>query len=237
MALGTNLAGLLVMLRAEARLTQTVSAGLNSDPTLRQLIKRTQDTLWLENDWPHLRVFRDITTEAGQRYYDPPADMDFNRIFKVEQKWNNLWREVTYGIGEHEYNLYDPDMDRRTDPVIRWMLTEDQKIELWPLAATSAIPIRFRGVKTIPLLVADSDVAALDDELIVLLAAAEVLTSTKALDAKAKLNAATSRMRRLMSGGVRRRYNMKGFAPSSDPRFPYQDDDPFRIRVTYARAG
>lgn len=244
MALGNTLGGMLAMLKAEARLTQLTAAGLNADASLRQLLRRTQDDLWLEIEWPHLRVWRDITTQAGEQYYDLPADLDFNRIYEVKQKWNNLWRTVDNGIGEHEYNLYDPEQNRRTDPVNRWQLynptavgaTPTQQVELWPLPATSGIPVRFRGIQTIQPLVGDSDIAALDDTLLVLICAAEKLTEAKASDAASKSKAAAERLRRLIPGGIRKRFNFRGAHGALDPRFPNRDDDPFRIRVTYARA-
>jgi hypothetical protein len=234
MAFGTTLAQLLVMLKGEARLTQSTAAGLNADMTLRTLLRRVQSDLWLDHDWGHLKVFRDVLTQAGGRYYAFPADLDQLRIASVSQKWNNLWRPIGYGVSEAEYNLFDPEQNRRTDPVLKWQLTEGNLIELWPLPATDNIAVRLRGLKVLGPLVADADTAALDDILIVLIAAAEMLASSGAKDAKAKVEAATARYRRVKGGDNRGMFNMRGTSgPASSTA---NGDDPFRIRVTYARA-
>jgi hypothetical protein len=234
MALGTPLAQLMVMLKAEARLTQSASAGLNSDLTLRTILARVQSDLWLDHTWDHLKVYRNVLTQAGGRYYAVPADLDQLRIFNVAQKWNQLWRPVGYGVSEAEYNLFDPEQNRRTDPVLKWQLTEGNLIELWPLPATDGISVRFHGQKTLGPLIQDADTAGLDDMLICLIAAAEMLASSGAKDAKAKVEAATGRYRRLRGADNRGQFNMRG--PGGHKSNAQNGDDPFRIRVTYARA-
>ena len=194
MALGTNLAALLVMLRAEARLTQSVAAGLNADPTHRTMLARVQDDLWLARDWKHLQVSRDLSTQAGVRYYAWPADLAYDRAVTARVKWSQLWIDLAPGITEAHYNEIDPDLLVVQDPTRAWDLAEGNMLELWPIPATDGISIRLTGTKALPPLVADSDTAVLDDRLIVMFAAAELLALQKAPDAPAKLAAARTRL-------------------------------------------
>lgn len=194
MALGANLAGLLGMLRAEARLTQNVGAGLNADITHRVLLARHQDDLWMLEGWKHLEVSRDITTDAGVRLYTWPVDLAFDRAVSVKAKWSSLWIDLSGGIDERHYNEVDPEQDSRQDPVRAWDLAEGNVLELWPLPASTGTMVRLTGTKALPPLVADSDVAIMDDRLIVLYAAAELLALQKAPDAPAKLAAANRRL-------------------------------------------
>lgn len=238
MARNVSLARLLVMLRAEARYAQTVGAGMTVDQTLRQALSRTQEQLWLDFDWKHLEVDRDVVTIAGEWLYDFPADLDQERVKKVETKWGGLWSELTYGIGEGQYNQFDTEAGARTDPQWRWRLRETGQAELWPAPAASGNTIRFKGIRTLRPLVADSDVCDLDDNLIVLFAAAELLTAQKAPDANIKGTAAARRLAALRGFGTRgKSYNMTGQPrANNDPR---SLDNPAlsRFRVTYARAG
>ena len=124
MAVGTNLAALLVMLRAEARLTQSVAAGLNADPSHRVLLARWQDDLWLSRDWKHLQIDRDVTTAAGTRYYAWPTDLSFERAVTAQTKWSGQWRQLADGITEANYNELDPELGISQDPPRSWDLAE-----------------------------------------------------------------------------------------------------------------
>jgi hypothetical protein len=235
MALGTPLSRLLSMTRAECRRTQLVSAGVNADDTIRQVIARWQDTLWNDYNWPHLRVYRDFYTQAGQQLYAFPADVDWSRIEKMDQCWSNLWRPVRFGITDEDYNLVNGALGAQQDPQERWDLRENQMLELWPIPASGGTQTRIWGIKTITYLVNDSDQAALDDTLIVLHAAAEILTADKAADAATKQQAATRRLLQLRGNSSNKKaYNMVGRRPGADG---YREgDDAFRMRVTYAKA-
>jgi hypothetical protein len=234
MALGTPVSRLLSMLRAEARRTQTVSVGLNADDTLRQKLARVQDDLWMDYDWPHLRVYRDFQTQAGQRYYDFPVDLDYSRIEKFDQSWANLWRPVMPGITDSDYNLVNPDLGARQDPQLKWELRENMQIELWPPPASNGTCTRIWGIKTIAPLVADTSLAELDDNLIVLHVAAELLAGDGAKDASMMQGRATRRLLTLRGNtSNKKRYNMIGH---NRPHGTRDDEDAYRMRVTYAKA-
>lgn len=202
MAYGTSLAELLVKTRAEARHSANAGAGLNSDATLRQMLSRIQETEYLERDWRHMRVRRDISTVADERIYDWPADLAFDRATHAWVQWGNEWRLLSPGIDESHYNHLAPGV--KQDPPRQWDRTEDNKIELWPTPAT-AMTFRLCGIKSLSPLVADGDTADLDDVLLYLLAAAELLALQKAPDAGAKLTAANRRRNALIGSGDKKR--------------------------------
>jgi hypothetical protein len=233
MARGTNLARIIMMYKAEVGASQSTAAGLNADSFIRELLSRVQEDLWLNYDWEFLRVTRDILTQAGQQFYAPPADLDFERVQHVHVQWSGIWRPVIYGVDETQYNLQNPALNVRNDPVLRWQYADPGMIELWPLPATNNAAVRFRGIRRIGALQADSDVAELDDRLVVLFAAAETLQDQKRPTAPAKLAASRQRLEQLRGRSIKRRHTML------DGRGAHTGatNDMWRIRVTYARAG
>ena len=232
MARGTNLARLLTMFRAETGRAQVAGVGINDDLANRTLLARVQDQLWLDHEWGFLRVDRDFTTQAGQQFYSFPADLSYERIHSVATKWNVQWVPMAEGIGEHEYNLYDPTLNSRNDPVRRWRYREGERLELWPLPASDGIPVRIHGIRNLNPLLLDQDTADLDDQLIVMFAAAESLAGQKSPRAKAMSDAGNRRLNILTSkGDTKRRYRM------TDGGQPPRSNELWRLRVTYARAG
>ena len=200
MARGTTLGRLVTMLREECRHATSAALGLNNEPHLKRILARVQETLWTDYVWPHLFVRRDKDLMAGQRYYSFPSDLSFERIevMKVDVKYAGQWQGVRYGIGDAEYNSRDSDNDERDSPVRAWSHYEDNQFEVWPIpAADDEQTLRFQGVKKLAPLIANENRADLDDNLIVLFAAAEILAAQKAEDSQAKLTAAQNLYRRL----------------------------------------
>ena len=199
MARGTQLSVILSMVREEARHSTNVALGRNSRDALINLIVRTQIMLWEENDWEFLKVDRDVPTAAGQRYYSFPADLDYERIIHANFKMGSAWMPLTYGIDTEQFASYDSDIGVTATPLRRWRFHQDggDQFELWPFPPDATQTVRFRGIKRLAALVADTDRADLDDRLISLWAAAELLAHQKAEDAKAKLAAGQKLLRRL----------------------------------------
>lgn len=197
MARGTTLGQLILMLRAEIGDATSASLGQNNLPHLQQALRRTQEFLWQDFSWPHLRVYREEILQAGQRYYSFPADLDFDRVENAHVRYDEDWRPVVYGIEHQHYNSMDPDLNEREDPVLRWQAHEGNQYEVWPLPATNGLRLRFEGIKKLAPLIADGDRADLDDNLIVLFAAAEILSRRDSRDAQAKENLATRLYNRL----------------------------------------
>lgn len=198
---------LLSDLKAECGYSQNAAHGVNNRDSLAQILKRTQRRLWSDWDWMHLRVSRDTRLNAGQRYYNCPADLPYERVDAAEVKFGGQWLPLIFGIDERQYSVYDPRNDERSWPIRNWDISEDPAntnrgmVEVWPLpsdSGTAPAPgsddegwFRFTGVRFLRAFNNDSDRCDLDGDLIVLFAAAEILARDRKEDAQAKLQAAT----------------------------------------------
>lgn len=215
MARGVTLIKLLNDLRAACRISLNVAHNKQErDP---QLIALQQKQEWFWNDfaWPHLRVERVIPLQAGQRFYSMPEDLDIDRINKIEVRDGGVYEPLQWGVGAEHYAAYDSDLDQRSDPAMRVQISEDEQLEVWPLPQTDADPVtlsgnvKITGIRKLKPLVADTDRADLDDQLLILHCAAEYLASTGAKDAQVKLDLANARYLKLRSGLMpRRTYKM-----------------------------
>ncbi len=229
MARGTTLQELVRMVREETGQSTNAALGQNQVDALKQRIRRTQEVLWLEHYWPHMRVQRDITTQAGMRYYTPPSDLSLNhRIDTVSVFHNNQWIPVESHISLAHYNQVNPDANERRDPVQRWQLHEGEQIELWPMPATDGVLVRISGTRNLRPLIADDDIADLDDQLIVLFMAAEVSARQKQEDAGAKLRIAQQHLTRLKGENSKLRRFTTGGRMIRDVQYPEGDcfEDP-----------
>lgn len=203
MARGTQLTVLIDDLRAEVGHSLQASLGKATREVLRTVLQRVQRRLWEDYSWPFLKVRRNIEVATGQRYYDLPSDLVFERIELVEFKWGDRWDKISYGIGAREYNQYDSDTDVRSWPVHRYDSYENDQIEVWPIpsdnanSTTGSGQLRLHGIKNLSAFIADSDTADLDDQLLILYAAGEILTRQKQADAQAKLAQANAHYQRL----------------------------------------
>jgi hypothetical protein len=226
MARGTQLLQLVTDLRAELGRSSSVAVGVDDLPSLKQTIRRTQETLYDEYDWPHLRtVFDRIPMQAGERFYDFPAELNFDKLEDVAVWYSGQPFEIERPIGFRDYAIYDSENNARCDPVlkwdIRWRGTKEQ-IEVWPIpASTNQVGLQFIGIRKLRPMVGDQDVADLDDQLIILYAAAELLARQKSADAPIKADLAKARFQRLKSNAGRgnKTYSMVGEGmPRKNPR-------------------
>lgn len=204
---GVQLIDLVEQLRAEIGAAPTSSGqGINSLPMLQQILRRTQARLYLDFDWPNYVIDRDVTLQAGERFYTFPQDINFNFIKGVWINYSASWREIAYGFTPVTYNSSNPDLGTRSDPIQLWRHYEVGQYEVWPVPASSNQILRFRALMQLPRLTDNADKALLDDTLIVLFAAAEILTRKKDADAQAKLQMAQSHFRnmksRISKGGI-----------------------------------
>ena len=92
-------------------------------------------------------------------------------------------------------NLGDSDGGIKASPVRKWdwkwnPATSTDQIEMWPIPDNSNDRLQFTGLRALNALTADSDLADIDDDLIVLFSAAEILAAKKQEDAPAKLSLA-----------------------------------------------
>ena len=198
MARNSTLEKLLNAFRAECRLSLNAAHNNQTRDGHIILIQRQQEWLWEDFDWPHLRVERYIDVQAGQRYYAMPEDLAIDRVQRIEGRFDNVYCTLKPGIYAENYSAYDSEKDERQWPVQRWQITENEQLEVWPIpdanfdSNTLDGRIKITGIKNLRPLVAMSDRADLDDQLIVLHAAAEYLAATGAKDAQVKMDKATA---------------------------------------------
>lgn len=187
-------------LRAELERSSDPAAGVSDLPTLKRKIQRVYETLYAEYDWPHLsQKFDPIELQAGQRYYEFPTDLDFDRIEDVVVWQNSVPLRPKRGIGFEELTQYNSDDDERSDPVMKWdvqFVTNKEMCEVWPIPASAGQTIQFKGTKKFQQLVDDADLCLLDDHIVILHAAAE-LAPPKSGNRQAFLAAAQQRMDRI----------------------------------------
>lgn len=201
MARGQQLQELIAQLRAETGRDQSVSVGVSELDNFKVQLARVQEVLYDEYEWPFLRVERSLTLSAGQRYYDFPSDLNYDRLMCVKLKRNGVYTDMQRGITFDEFSVYDSNADERSSPAQKWDVRNTgagEQLEVWPIPNEEG-SLHFFGTKSLSPLVANEDRADLDDRLIVLFAAAEVLARQKSPDAQNKMNLANARLLKLRS--------------------------------------
>lgn len=220
MARGSTLEEIVTLVRHEVGLGSNAASITDALPQIKHYIKRAQDDLYQEFDWPFLRV-RNATKAmvAGQRYYDFPATIDPYRLFSVRRRWNNDESPIEQGIGADQYNSTRSDADERNDPVLRWdwytNASNVTQFEVWPIPASADCTLIFDGLRPLRALVADADVADLDDFLIALRAARDIAEGDTLKKIIAKYDQRVNVLRGNSKGASRTR-TMGGVAPRSE---------------------
>lgn len=219
MAVGTPLSSLVEQLRAELGASTNVGQGVNNLATLHQVLRRNQERLWAEYNWPHLVIDRDEQLYAGQRYYSFNNDLDYSRILQGWVKYSNIFEPIGYGFNPTIYAAVNSEIGYKSDPVQLWRHYEGNQYEVWPVPTgkTDQV-IRFRAIKKLSPLLANDDSADLDDNLIVLFSAAEILARLKQADAQGKLQLAQSHYRALRSNLQKRDMFIMGNGLPRDDR-------------------
>jgi hypothetical protein len=190
-------------LRAECGHSLSAAQGTNQVDTLKYLLARTQEELWTAFTWPELVTRANVPLNAGQYLYDFPATMPFDQIREsyTAQPSSNEWIPLDYGIGE---DLIKPDGSNvwQADPVQIWDIESAAQFRVSPTPAVSGGYVRFKGNKPLDPFQADADYSTLDDNVIVLFAAADLLARAKAEDAPSKQQKAQRHLSKLLANRV-----------------------------------
>lgn len=212
MARGTQLQALIGMVRAEARQSTSVAVGVDARPSLIQKIQRTQELYHTDYDWPFLREDFNITLQANSRFYDLPhtvlgdgstSYLDMERIEKVAINYSGRPVTLDRGIDFEQYASFNSEatVPDTSSPCMRWDIKRtsagSEQVEAWPIPSDSTQIMSFRGIRRLRPLIADSDVADLDDLLIALTVAAEELAAAGSKDAGKVEGAAAARYKQL----------------------------------------
>lgn len=237
MARGKTFGQIVDATRAEARMTNNPAAGLNANQNVRQVIARTYENLWDQTDWPHLEAAFEIQLQAGQQFYDIPSGVRAERLsekagYAYYPGDARRYPVTSKDIGWSEYNELEPSVStQRLDPMRFWCLRADDRIEVWPVPATGWPTVQnslfLRGIRNVDPLVDDGDICQLDDRLVTLFAAAELMGPEKG---QPKLSQAQSLLARLTGKlNKRRTFSMlEGHSGGVSPR---------RVEVIYTRGG
>jgi len=226
MARNVTLGELIDDVRAEAGHSLQSNLGAAMREVLMKIIQRQQRRLWEDFDWTFLRVDRDVPVQAGQRYYDIPLDLTLERLESLQFKYGDRWIPLRHGIGREQLDQHDSDRDIRAYPVERWAEYEDDQIEVWPMPSQNGTSprdglVRFTGIRRLRPLVAEADRADLDDTLLVLYSAAEILAREKSADASLKLQLAEKHYNRLRARNSKSdTFSLSGDAPERMPKGP-----------------
>lgn len=210
----------------EAGMDPSPALSTNIRPLVKMAIQREYERIYDEFDWPFLRVHQDVLTQAGQRYYDVPSEMDMERIERVDYYWGDRWHPLDRGVYPEQYNVYNSDEDVRSEPMFRWDIKwtgSAEQVEMWPIPVSNDQIVRFTGIRKKVALIADSDRCDLDDQMIVLFAAAELLARKNSPEAQLKQQKAVERYRLVRGRSIQTRSN--SFNLSKQP------DDPRLNRV------
>jgi hypothetical protein len=203
MARNTTLANLRTQLKAY--LGQTL--GTANDTTYNTLLSLQQQNEAKLFQYPFLEDRFDLAVPPGSRYLTFPTldnegittalNLEFDVIAEVY--WSTIYQPVAYGIGSEQFNLLNSDIPGNAqDPIQNWRWSEENQIEIWPINIQGQT-LRFTGQRALDPLVADSDTADLDDQIIVLPVAVELLTRSKQPDAQLRLSKAMELLRAIKS--------------------------------------
>lgn len=170
-----------------------------------QLLNRVQARFYAAFDWDFAFIKRDVAMTQGTRFAPLPGDIDFDRVNSTaisQGTASDDWRPLGYGITEREYAQTGEGVQGAPQ---KWAPAEGGVFELWPVP-DDTYRMRFRGVQVLPLMVNNSDRAVLDDTLLVLYAASELMKRQKLPDWEDKQREAQLHFTRLrsFSGGNKR---------------------------------
>lgn len=203
MARGTAFSELILQLRAELRRSQSPAVGVEDLASLKQTLNRNAQVIAMHSDWPFLlKKFPRITLNAGQRYYDLPAGLDLERITAARVKYGGSFYDLFRGIDFDDYQSFDPEENERSSPALKWGTQFDdsanrEQIEIWPLPDSSAQYLYFEGYQRADRMVSDDDICLVDDDVVVLFSAAELLAPVDKDGAKAKQDLANEQLRKI----------------------------------------
>lgn len=162
----------------ECKATTASTAGNDFRQNVKERIRSTHEFYVAEFEWPFMKLKKGdakVTLAAGQRYYDFPTNLDRDQDFQLWYQHSNIWIPLKEGISPQDYNAWDSDDDQRAEPALKWAYYDETQFEVWPLPATDGKLIWASGRKAADVLVQDTDRLDLDDRIIVLHVAADMM--------------------------------------------------------------
>lgn len=225
------LSDLVTDLRAELGHSTNAAQGVNYENSLKQTLRRVQQSLHADYDWPHLMLTDEkVPLTADVRYYTYPTGLTFDQVNKLYSPSGTQWRPMEYGIGPAQYSVWNSSNGKTSWPPQRWQnharSTTNDEFEVWPVPNQGNLELLVTGQLALGPLVDDADKCTLDSDILVLSAAGELLQRQNQEDAELKVSKAQVLIQRVLGqqrGDKRRPWIMGGGAyPVSAPR-PYID--------------
>ena len=205
-------------LRAEIGASLAPGHNLNQTETQYHILRRTQRELYAAYDWPHLMTEERFVVPANRRYIGPFEHVDYEQINEVYASYGDDFRALEYGFRPEDYSAYDPESGDTGYPICRYRpVPETEEIELWPVPSAPSTVIVRGQMRLHPLEKAD-DKSTLDGTLIVLFAAADVLSSWDRQSAGEKGARAVNYLRSLRTNLSSHRQRVTGLTPDTAPR-------------------
>jgi hypothetical protein len=204
-------------LRAEAGHSLATAQGVNTEATLKYLLKRTQEELWAAFVWPELMIRDDRTLNPGAALYGYSVDLKFDAIRDAysSHPGSASWSHVGYGINEDKLEAGTMTNTSSSDPVQLWEAAGPTQFRVWPTPYASGAILRFKGNRELQPLVANADSSTLDATCIILFAASELLARSKAEDAANKLQKAQRHLTKLLGNQVSGKNKISTYGTSS----------------------
>lgn len=200
--IGALLGDIISQVKDEVGYANNPALSTNAQRPIAQRVRRLYRQIHGEWDWPHLVIERYEELAAGHRYYTMPLDLDNYRAITAwsVRKDDDRWHKMHYGISPKLYNL---NVEEKEYPTA-WDMFEEGQYEVWPTPSTTGARIRFYGMSKPKTLAEESDPVDLDDQLLVLLAASELLAKDQQPHAQVLMQQATARYTRLKAQGTKR---------------------------------
>ena len=149
--------------------------------------------------WEGFDVEVDIPISKGQVDYDLPAQVDINKLYSAHVRYQGRWVALSHGISVSDNNIHDLDeipkegydYAGRANPPERMDIVNvegEQMIRIWPRPQVDTT-VRLKARRALPKMQNNNDRCILDAQMIVLRAAANVMSrrGTEAAAASARV--------------------------------------------------
>lgn len=193
-----------------------IEAGLSAQPghstfnisRINQMINRVERMMVTEDEWPTQAFEEQIVVAADAQYVDLPVNISFTMIDNIYVAYGSEWFRVTSGIGARERTIFND--SQRALPMSRYEYRANNptKLEVWPIGGV-AQTLLIEGSKKVGAMDQETDVCALDADVIVMRVAAQILGRENKADAELLLsNAKTHANQLLKRQGSSKRENI-----------------------------
>lgn len=202
--IGATLQSLLTDLKAVTGRSLRPTVGTDEQDSLKALLRQQQSMLYAAHDWLHLVAIASLPIATGQRFASLPISVNPERVIAVTVRQVGYTKPepLDRGIGIDELSTYNSDLNETAQGIMKWdlrFISPSLRLEVWPVQPVDGAVLFIRALRPLGPLVSDDDKADLDNDLIVLTAAARLLAKVGSKDAAAVASMADSHMLKLKS--------------------------------------